>query len=255
MTFKLPAPRLLPVTIGVLGVVLMARSAGLVRSAFTSEPSSALFATAWAGGHGGAEKPKEKPKEKHEAKQSNGDPHAKPAKPPPEPAKAEAAPPPIPEGPPPMTESEAKVLLDLRARRQELEERETALAGRESVISAAEQKVSSRVDELKSLQQKLEGLDVNRRQQEESAWQGLVKVYEMMKPRDAAVIFNELAMPVLLPVIDRMKEAKAAAVLSLMTPDKARDVTTQLALSRTRAAAMVETGARPPAAKNPGSGT
>ena len=76
-------------------------------------------------------------------------------------------------------------------------------------------------------------LETKSGQREEAAWQGLVKVYETMKPREAAAIFNDLAMPVLISVLDRMKETKAAAVLAAMAPDRARDVTTQLALTRT----------------------
>jgi flagellar motility protein MotE (MotC chaperone) len=56
-----------------------------------------------------------------------------------------------------------------------------------------------------------------------------------MKPRDAAAIFNDLDMQVLLQVVDRMKEAKAAAVMAAMQPEKARQVTTELAQMRTRA--------------------
>jgi flagellar motility protein MotE (MotC chaperone) len=41
-------------------------------------------------------------------------------------------------------------------------------------------------------------------------------------------------MPVLLQVVDRMKEAKAAPVLAAMQPDKARDLTTKLAQMRTQ---------------------
>src|SRR5207342_541045 len=93
----------------------------------------------------------------------------------------------VPEGPPPMTDSEKAVLLELRDRRQELEARESTLTSRESMLSAA--------------QKKLESLDTSHRQQENAAWQGLVKVYENMKPRDAAAIFNDLGMPVLLAVV------------------------------------------------------
>jgi hypothetical protein len=107
--------------------------------------------------------------------------------------------------------------------------------------------------------QKLESLDASHQQQEDNAWQGLVKVYETMKPRDAAAIFNDLGMPVLLAVVGRMKEAKAAAILAAMTPDKARDVTTQLALFRTKAAEPAWNPAiNPPPrqpGKAPGSGT
>ena len=157
-----------------------------------------------------------------------------------------------------MTESEKAILLELRERRKELEARETAISTREATVSAAEKKVSARVDELQGLQKKLEALDAGSKVQDDNAWQGLVKVYEAMKPKEAAAIFNDMAEPVLLSVLGRMKETKAAAVLAAMPPDKARDVTTRLALSRTRAAAA-ETGGKPPSSpplgKTPGSGT
>ena len=155
-----------------------------------------------------------------------------------------------------MTDGEKSVLLELRDRRRGLDAREATLASRESMLIAAEKKLSARVAELQELQKRLESLDANHKQQENAAWQGLVKVYEDMKPRDAAAIFNDLGMPVLLAVVDRMKEAKAAAILAAMVPDKARDVTMQLARMRTNAAAAVDPGAKPPEpGKAPGSGT
>ncbi len=147
-------------------------------------------------------------------------------------------PPPAPkaaeETPPPVTDGERAVLLELRQRRQELDARDAALVARESVLAATEQKITARVAELQVLQKKLEALDAARQQREDASWQGLVKVYEVMKPRDAAAIFNDLEMQVLLQVVDRMKEAKAAPVLAAMQPDKARDLTTKLAEMRTR---------------------
>ena len=136
--------------------------------------------------------------------------------------------------PPPVTDSERAILLELRKRRQELETRESALGMRESVLAAAEQKLIARVAELQALQKKLEVLEATRQQREDASWQGLVKLYESMKPRDAATIFNDLDMPVLLQVVDRMKEAKAAPVLAAMQPDKARELTTKLADMRSK---------------------
>jgi flagellar motility protein MotE (MotC chaperone) len=126
------------------------------------------------------------------------------------------------------------LLLDLRQRRQELDNRDAAVAARESLLAAAEQKLAARVTELQALQTRLEALETARKQREDASWQGLVKLYEAMKPRDAAAIFNDLEMPVLLQVVDRMKEAKAAPVLAAMQPDKAREVTTKLAQMRTQ---------------------
>ncbi len=68
-----------------------------------------------------------------------------------------------------------------------------------------------------------------------------MKVYEGMKPRDAATIFNDLDMNVLLGVVDRMKDRKAAPVLAAMQPDKARELTTKLATLRTKRAAVAQT--------------
>ena len=193
--------RLLPLTTAALGCVLVVKSAQIVRAvANTATAQTAPVA------------------------------QTKAEAPPP----SAAAPKPAADTPPPVTDGERAVLLELRQRRQELDGRETALVARESVLAAAEQKISARVAELQALQKKLEALDATRQQREDAGWQGLVKVYETMKPRDAAAIFNDLDMPVLLQVVDRMKEAKAAPVLAAMQPDKAREVTKKLADMRTR---------------------
>ncbi len=132
----------------------------------------------------------------------------------------------------PASEAEQRVLLDLRKRRDELDAREAAMRARQSVLDATEQKLDQRVGELKALQARLEQLDGERRQKDDADWLGLVTLYEKMKPRDAARIFDELEMPVLVRLVDRMKEAKAAAILAAMIPDKARETTTELAALR-----------------------
>jgi flagellar motility protein MotE (MotC chaperone) len=146
-----------------------------------------------------------------------------------------------PSGAPPASDdvspSERALLLNLRERRQELDTRAKALNEREAVVGAAEQKLDTRVSELKILQKNLEALNTAQKEKVEAGWQSMVKLYEAMKPRDAAAIFNDLSMPVVLQVMDRMKDVKAAAVLSNMTPEKARDVTAGLAQMRTGRAA------------------
>ena len=133
---------------------------------------------------------------------------------------------------PPISDSERTLLLELRQRREQLEVREAGLATREAVLTATERKLSGRVAELQALQKNLEALEASRVQREESGWQGLVKLYETMKPRDAATILNELDMKILLQVLDRMKEGKAALILSALHPEKAREITDGLARLR-----------------------
>jgi flagellar motility protein MotE (MotC chaperone) len=146
---------------------------------------------------------------------------------------------------PPISDSERALLLDLRTRRDELDAREAALGARESVLAAAEARLTARLAELGSLQKRLEALEIARKDHDDANWRGLVKLYESMKPKDAAAIFNDLDLPVLLPVLDRMKEQKAALVLAAMLPERARLVTTELAQLRARANAV------PPAAPAP----
>lgn len=207
--------RLLPITIFAMAGLLVVKSAQLVHAAAAtgSEQTTTTSPAATAPAHASAvETPK--------AAAVHGTVAPKPAE--------------VTPGPPPISEGERTILLELRQRRQELDGREATLAARESVLVATELKLSARVAELQSLQKKLEGLETAREQREDASWRGLVKLYESMKPRDAAVIFNDLDMPVLLQVVDRMKEAKAAPVLAAMQADKARELTTKLADMRTR---------------------
>ena len=145
-------------------------------------------------------------------------------------------PPPVPEGPTPEQRAERLLLEGLRARRTELESRDQALAAREMVLAAAERRLGQRIEELGALQQRLEAIDRTRSEREEAGWRQMVKLYEGLRPRDAAAIFDDLEMPVLVQLMDRMREAKAAPVLGAMKPDRARLLTAELARHRARPA-------------------
>lgn len=140
---------------------------------------------------------------------------------------------PVPVAPPtPEAAAERAVLEQLRARRAEIEAREQAAIQREMIVAAAERRLSQRIEELAALQARLEAMERERSQREETGLRGLVRLYEGMRPRDAAAIFDELEMPVLLPIVDRMREARAAPVVAAMRPDRARALTAELAKLR-----------------------
>jgi flagellar motility protein MotE (MotC chaperone) len=224
---KIDLPRLLPTTIATLAALLSLKCGILLQAVVTHEgrPDSAIVTAA------NAASTERSP----EASPVPLPPRAKPAadSATPAPAQKPTVSSPGSESPPPVSETERALLQDLRQRRQELDALAASVAARESVMAAAEQKLATRMAELQTLQKKLEGLDAAQKQKVEAGWQGLVKVYEAMKPRDAANIFNDLQMPVLLQVLDRMKDAKTAVVMAAMNPDRARDVTAELAQMRT----------------------
>jgi flagellar motility protein MotE (MotC chaperone) len=132
----------------------------------------------------------------------------------------------------PVSDEERQLLQDLRARKQDLDGQEKSLGAREAALSAAEKRLSDRAQELKDLQASLQSLVAASDQKSDASWQGLVSVYESMKPAAAATILNSLDMPVLLQIFDRMKDRKAALILSEMDPDRARLVTVDLAKLR-----------------------
>ena len=128
-----------------------------------------------------------------------------------------------------LSPSEIGVLQQLSQRRAALDQRASELDQREVVLQAAEKRIDEKIAKLQDLQKSI-AVDVHQRNAEEDArLQSLVKIYEAMKPKDAAQIFDQLSMPVLLSVLKRMKELKTAPILAAMDPGRAKAVTTALA--------------------------
>ena len=132
-----------------------------------------------------------------------------------------------------LDNSEVKLLKELSKRREELDKNQEDLTVREQVLKATENKIDQKMTELKSLQIQVEAVMKQYDNKEHSKILSLVKIYENMKPRDAAKIFDELEMPVLLQVVSNMKEIKVAPVIASMNPARARDLSIELARSKT----------------------
>ncbi len=245
-------PRILPLTIAIMGALLAVKSVSLVRAAVpATPPASSAPATAAPPAAAPAAPPSSAPAATPPAAPPTAasQPAAPPTAAPPAPAADTAVMGtkpteiiPSQSADPPVSDTERALLLDLRHRRAELDARDASLASREAVLAAAEKRLAARVDELTALQKKLEALETARKQRDDANWAGLVKLYENMKPRDAATIFNDLDMPVLLQVFDRMNERKAAPVLAAMQPERARQVTAQLAELRRKANSPANAG-------------
>jgi len=131
-----------------------------------------------------------------------------------------------------LTQEEIDLLQQLSDRRKVLEEREAEVNEREGLLAAAEARINKKVDELRGLRGTIESLLQKHDKQQEKQMNSLVKIYENMKPKDAARIFGELDMVTLLMVAERMKERKLAAVMAKMNPAKAKEMTVELARLR-----------------------
>lgn len=130
---------------------------------------------------------------------------------------------------PQFSDEELTVLQSLSKRRQQIDQRERDLDQREKLLQVAEKKVEQKVAELSALKKQLEDLLGKQQQAESDNIKQLVKIYENMKPKDAANIFNDLQGDVLLKIVSSMSERKSAAVLAAMDPLRARDLSARIA--------------------------
>lgn len=118
---------------------------------------------------------------------------------------------------------------DLANRRKDIEERERELVLREALLKAAQQEIEQKFKELEGLKGEIQSLLEEQSEEEKKRIASLVKIYEGMKAKDAARIFDTLDMDVLLQVMGQMSERKSAPIIAAMTADRARSVTIMLA--------------------------
>lgn len=131
-----------------------------------------------------------------------------------------------------VTDAELEVLQKLSIRRQELESRDKALEVRARLLEATERRIDGKLAELRKIQDTIGSLLKQHDEQKEEQMKSVVKIYEAMKPKEAARIFEELDMAILLDVVERMSERRTAPIMANMTPAKAKAMTAALAQRR-----------------------
>lgn len=126
-------------------------------------------------------------------------------------------------------QTQAAVRGELSARAAKLTEREKALAMREALLTATEKALAAKMAELEALRAEV-AVDVGVRSEAHDAQiNKLVKIYEGMKPKDAARMFDTQDMEILVAVAGKMSERKLAPILASMNPERARTLTARLA--------------------------
>lgn len=128
-----------------------------------------------------------------------------------------------------LSYAEIRLLQELAERRKLLEGREQKLDERAVLLKAAEQRLVEKQDELNKIKSEIKKLLNIKEKEEAERLNRLVAIYSNMKPKDAAKIFNDLDMSVLLDVMQSMKERKIAPIVAAMDAERARLLTKQLA--------------------------
>lgn len=127
------------------------------------------------------------------------------------------------------TEASKDLTDDIAKRRVDLDRREKELQTKEALLKAGQQELEHKFEELTALRGEIEKLLKTQSDEENSRVASLVKVYEGMKPADAARIFNTLDIDILVSVMSRMSERKLSPVLAAMDPERAKTITIMLA--------------------------
>lgn len=135
---------------------------------------------------------------------------------------------PVPQGatmPGGLSPAERALLERLGERRQELDTRNRDMELRENLIKDAEKRLETRIEELRDIENRISG----KGGEQAAKLKNLVVMYEAMKPKDAARIFDKLDQLVLVDVASVMNPRKLSEVLAQMNADSAQRLTVELA--------------------------
>lgn len=140
--------------------------------------------------------------------------------------------PPAPDGtpavaglPPPARCEDPALLRSVAEQKDELAARSARLADAEAVLAATEVRVGTQVERLSALKREIEGLMAQRSALRQEDLKRMVGIYEAMKPKDAARIFDDLDTAIVIDILDRMPERRSAPIIADLADAKAREVT------------------------------
>ena len=129
----------------------------------------------------------------------------------------------------PVSPSERAILERLQSRRQELEARAREIDIRESLLKAAEKRIESRVEELKAVESRITTATSQKSEADAARFKGIITMYEGMKPKDAAKVFDRLEMSVLFEIASQIAPRKMSDILGLMSAEAAERLTVEMA--------------------------
>lgn len=141
-----------------------------------------------------------------------------------------------------LSPAELQVLQNLGARRGELDARENDLSTQMALLAAAEEKLDAKAKALEGLKADVQNLLNQADGREQAEVDRLVKVFEGMKPKDAAPRMVLLDDSIRLPIAAKMKDRALAAILAQMAPADAKKITEGLAKRFSAAQTLAQNG-------------
>lgn len=131
-------------------------------------------------------------------------------------------------GAPEPTRLGTSIASDMAARDRQMAQRNRTLDMREQAARAAEQRLRAAGAANAAAQQGARP-GAPPPPSEEERFGELARIYQAMKPKAAAQVFEQLALDIQVEVAGRMRERSTAAIMAAMTPAKAAALTVAMA--------------------------
>ncbi len=131
----------------------------------------------------------------------------------------------------PTSASERALLERLSERRHELEKRQNELDMRDTLLKAAEQRLETKINDLKDAEARIVAATQQKEDAEKERLKNLVMMYENMKAKDAAKIFDRLDIKLATEVAKMIQPRRMSDIMAQMTPESAQRLTVELASS------------------------
>lgn len=123
--------------------------------------------------------------------------------------------------------AEQAILDRLDERRQSIQQRDQDLQIRERLLEQAEQRLEARLRSAREQESGADAADVE--EQRRAGMRNIVAMYQAMRPKDAARVFDRLGLDILVPVALEMNPRTMAEIMAAMSPEAAERLTVALA--------------------------
>ena len=110
-----------------------------------------------------------------------------------------------------------------------MEQRETQIDLQERLLESTEKRINEKIGQLEELEDRIKSHLRLFEEKETEQLQSIVRIYETMKPKEAAPRFEALALQTQLDLVQLMNPRRVASLMEKMTPQKASVLTTELA--------------------------
>lgn len=123
--------------------------------------------------------------------------------------------------------AEREILQKLRDRRTDIESQGRDIEMREQLLRQTERRLDDRIGQLRSLEAQNEAQ--GGKNDPKARYRPLVIMYENMKPKEAARVFDRLDIKVLIDLVGHMNPRKVSEILAVMDPSAAERLTVAMA--------------------------